>query len=104
MKHFTITKVGYSTGIYGCSGEYFVCVYVTPKKQGAFHFKGMYGAEERIEKVMLDKGFRFFYVPSRFGKLTGTDKNGFMPEYEAIDYINNGFYIIDKKQLAKLKK
>lgn len=90
-KYFTVNKVGYSLGVYGCSGEYFICVYITPKLQGSFHFQGMYGAEERVESAMKDKGFEYFYTPNRFGKLTGSDKKGFISEYEAIDLIKERF-------------
>lgn len=102
MKTFTILKVGYSVGVYGCSNEFFTCIYTsTPREKkiynvsglSSFSFKGMYGVEERIKEVMKEKGFKESYCPSNFGQLKGEDKYwiGFKSENQAIEYIKRGF-------------
>ncbi len=101
MKTFTILKVGYSSGVYGCSNEYFTCIYSSTPRQRklyngglhSFSFKGLYGVESRIEEAMKEKVFTFSYTPSQYGKITGQDKYwiGFKGETEAIKYIKGGF-------------
>ena len=95
MKNFTIIKIGYSSGVYGCSNEFFVCTYSTPTKFGSFHFNGMYGTEERISRTLTDKGFKAYYTPSRFGKLTGEDKRHAerwgLSEEQAVKFVDGGF-------------
>jgi hypothetical protein len=91
MKLFTTIKIGYSKGIYGCSGEYFITVFTYKKGLRSFKFKGLYGAEERVNAVMQKKGYKDFYNGVAYGKLSGEDKNFFWTENQAIDFINNGF-------------
>lgn len=69
MKQFTILKVGYTKGIYGCSGEYFTCIYNNSKGLNSFNFYGMYGAEERISRAMKDKGYEEKYTPTDYGQM-----------------------------------
>ena len=69
MKQFTNIKIGYTSGIYGCSNELFVCIYFNKKGMGSFCFKGMYGAEERVSRLMQDKGYKEVYTPSDYGKM-----------------------------------
>lgn len=73
MKYFGITKTGYTAGVYGCSGEYFTCIYTTDKGLKSFKFNGMYGAEERVSKMMKDRGFQDSYIQSDYGKMTRKD-------------------------------
>lgn len=83
---FTILKVGYTRGIYGCSGEYFNCIVNMDK---GFFFSGMYGAEQRIAQALKDKGYKEIYNQSIFGRLVRDDipKNAFLSEYSAIDEV-----------------
>lgn len=73
MKNFTIIKIGYSVGVYGCSGEYFTMIYTHKKELKSLSFYGLYGAEERVERAMKEKGYIFNYVQSFFGKMTRKD-------------------------------
>ena len=95
MKNFSIIKIGYSSGVYGCSNEFFVCVYSTPSKFGLFHFSGMYGAEERVSRTLMDMGFKAYYTPNCFGKLIGEDKRHAerwgLSEAQVIDFVKGGF-------------
>lgn len=86
-KSFTIVKVGYSVGVYGCSGEYFLATWTGEKGQESIHFQGMYGTEERVGQVLKDKGYKEIYTPSRFGQLKGRERRGFMGEFAAIEEI-----------------
>ena len=94
MKQYTTIKTGYTAGVYGCSGEYFTTIYTNGSKHGSFRFEGMYGTEERINRVMEDKGYKGFYSGASYGRMTRSDipKQAYMGEYEAIEYIKNGFH------------
>ncbi len=101
MKLFTTIKIGYSAGVYGCSGEYFTTIYTNGSHAESFHFSGMYGAEERVNSTMRDKGYKECYTPSFFGRVTRSDipSKAFMSEQTAIKYIKRGFRK-SKKELA----
>jgi hypothetical protein len=91
MKIFTIIKVGYSTGIYGCSGEYFFAIIIKDDKMECIKFSGMYGADERIERELKDKGYKLNYISSDFGKMTRNDYKRFINEYQALELIKTDF-------------
>lgn len=92
MKKYTTIKVGYTAGIYGCSGEYFTTIVLTGDDVNVFNYSGRYGAEERVGRALNDAGYNNFYTPSDFGKMTMSDvrarKNFWLSEYTAIDAIN----------------
>lgn len=73
MKLFGITKTGYTAGIYGNSGEYFTCIYVDHNGMNAFKFHGQYGAEERVARLMRDRGYKEAYIQSDYGQLRRKD-------------------------------
>jgi hypothetical protein len=88
MKTFTIVKVGYSAGIYGCSNEYFTAIYGNGKELNSVSFKGMYGAEERVSGAFQKKGYKKFYTQSFFGKMTRKDlTKNMIYESEAIEKV-----------------
>lgn len=93
MKLYTTIKTGYSSGVYGCSGEYFTTIIITDNKQDFFHHKGLYGSEERINKALKEKGYTFFYTCAGYGKIKSREypKGWYMLENEAINYINEKF-------------
>lgn len=91
MKNATIIKIGYTTGIYGCSNEYFNCIFTDKRGLNNFIFYGMYGVEERIEAAMKDKGYKVAHTASIYGRLTkkdGTSLKWLKSEYQALDFIN----------------
>ncbi len=94
MITFTIIKVGYTAGIYGCSGEYFHCLIDNEKDVTSLFFQGMYGAEERIREELKAKGYEYIYSQSVLGQLKRNDipKNRFLSEYQAIENIKNNIY------------
>jgi len=47
MKKFINLKVGYTSGIYGCSGEYFTLIVINGEDIQGFNYEGMYGVEGR---------------------------------------------------------
>jgi len=89
MKQFTIIKVGYSHGYYGCSGEYFIAIIINGSKNESIRFNGLYGAEERVAGSLKKKGYREFYTPSQYGQLKGEERKYSMGEHSAIEYIKN---------------
>ena len=87
-KQFTISKIGYTVGIYGCSNEYFKAI-VIGKEIKSFLFSGMYGAENTIAKVLRNKGYEEIYTPSIFGKMTRKDipNNMVVSEDDAVKFV-----------------
>lgn len=73
MKCFGIIKTGYTSGIYGNSGEYFTCVFVNSKGMKSFCFNGQYGVEERVSRMMQDRGYKDFYISGDYGQLKRKD-------------------------------
>jgi hypothetical protein len=77
MKYFTIQKIGYTAGIYGCSGEYFSLIITDgatkDKYIRQYFFSGMYGPEERIAGILKQAGYEDKHIQSIYGKLTRKD-------------------------------
>jgi len=98
MKKFSTIKVGYTAGIYGCSGEYFVTIITRGDEMYHVYHYGMYGSEERVNAVLKNAGYSEYYVSSWYGKMTKKDvSKRFVGEYQAIEevknIIENGKYI-----------
>ena len=91
MKQFTTVKIGYSAGVYGCSGEYFTTIYNNGTKTGSFSFGGLYGSEERIAREMVKKGFKEYYTQSFYGQMKGYETKYIQSEGTAIEYVKSGF-------------
>lgn len=89
MKTFINTKIGYSCGVYGCTGEYFKLVIINEDKNVVIHYQGMYGVEDRVSNVLKDEGYTEIYTGDRFGQLKGNDKKGFSYEAETIQAIKD---------------
>jgi hypothetical protein len=88
MKTFTIIKVGYSSGIYGCSSEYFQAVIIKDGELSGLPFQGLYGTQERIAAELKTKGYEQKHIQSgTYGKITGKDKNFALYEEQAIEQI-----------------
>lgn len=89
MKLYTTLKTGYTAGIYGCSGEYFLTIIITNGEVKIIHHYGMYGSEERINTILRENGYTPFYTHCAYGKLTKKDipKAWYMTEYQAIEEI-----------------
>lgn len=92
MKQFVITKTGYSAGVYGCSAEYFTCVIVNSKGISGFRFYGMYGAEERVSRALVDKGYEPRYVGSEYGKVLYREGTKYSKtEKQALEEVKNNY-------------
>lgn len=72
-KQFTITKTGYTAGVYGCTNEYFTLI--TSNKDGmeSYIFSGMYGVESRVRDILKENGYEEYYSYSNYGRLTRKD-------------------------------
>ena len=73
MKKYTTIKVGYTAGVYGCSGEYFTTIIIDGDKHTSICHYGMYGSEERVNQALNDLGYSQFYTPSDYGKMAKKD-------------------------------
>ena len=92
MKTYTIIKVGYSSGVYGCSGEYFQAIIIKDDEMLGICFVGMYGVESRISGALKKKGYIEKYIKSGgYGKITGEMKKYAISENEAIEEIEKKF-------------
>lgn len=87
LMNFINTKIGYSSGTYGCTGEYFLLHAYRGDELSehlSIRYVGMYGVEERVAEPLKKAGFGEVWVGTSLGKLTGQDKRGFVSEAEAI--------------------
>jgi hypothetical protein len=93
MKTFTTLKVGYTAALTGCSNEYFNTIIVDGSKMFGIAHKGLYGSDNRVNKLLKSKGFSEVYIPTAFGRMLVKDinKHLFKTEGEANKFINNGF-------------
>lgn len=96
MKMATIIKTGYTSGVYGCSGEYFTLIAINGKNHSSIKFNGMYGAEERVRTELEKYGYNFFYTNGEYGKLNSREIHK-PTNYSEYDLINGG----KLKELAK---
>lgn len=87
MKAFGIIKTGYTSGIYGNSGEYFTCVFVNSKGMKSFKFNGQYGVESRVSHAIQKLGYKDFYINGNYGKLVRKDIFHSYSETQVIDNI-----------------
>ena len=78
MKQYTIIKTGYSSGVYGCSAEYFTLIVFDTDKQKTYpdihHFWGLYGAEDRIAEHLKQAGYSGGIYSSNYGKVPSREK------------------------------
>lgn len=89
MRLFTIIKTGYTAGQYGCSGEYFTLIMINGKNTSSIKFNGLYGAEQRVEQYLKDKGYKFFYTQAEYGRLSTREIHK-PTNYSEYDLINGG--------------
>ena len=89
MRHFAITKIGYTAGTYGCSGEQFIAIWTNKEGLTSYAFEGLYGAEDRIARVFKDAGYKESYLGNRYGRMTRSEAKWFKSEYKAIDELKD---------------
>jgi hypothetical protein len=88
MKQFTTIKVGYSSGIYGCSAEYFTTIWIDDTGINSMHFQGLYGTDDRVANEFKAKGYEQQYTFEEYGKLTRKDMlEPFISEQKAIELV-----------------
>lgn len=86
MKIFATIKIGYSSGAYGCTGEYFNTIIIADNGMENILYHGMYGVEDRIGAVLKEQGFEQRYLRSVFGRMKQGEVRGkFLSEHEAIE-------------------
>lgn len=87
MKIFINQKIGYTSGIYGCSGEQFQLIAIDDEGvKNSFVYDGLYGHEHRIAEAMKNKGYKEVYtgVGRIYGKLKREDAKYAKSETEAL--------------------
>lgn len=89
MKVFTIIKTGYTSGITGCTGEYFTLIAINGKSHSTIKFNGLYGAEDRLRKEFEKYGYYFFYTNGEYGKLNSREIHR-PTNYSEYQLINGG--------------
>ena len=82
---YILNKVGYSAGVYGCSGEYFTLTIIKDSESyKTINFSGLYGSEDRVTEPLKNKGYKDISSYHRYGQLKGDERKGFMSEQDAI--------------------
>lgn len=89
MKHFIIIKTGYSSGVYGCTAEYFTLIIYDPSHSWVlvpYYFYGMYGAEHRVAEYLHQAGLKGYSgsYSADYGKVPYREKRG-MNEHAMIE-------------------
>lgn len=87
MKLFTIIKTGYSSGIYGCSDEYFTVIIVKDDVTSSYMFKGLYGEDERMKALLIEQGYKPFYSYGAYGKIPSREYKA--STFNSIEEISN---------------
>ena len=69
-KQFITLKVGYTwSNMYGLNGEYFNTIVIKGNKVESIAHYGMYGSEERVNRVLKEKGYTEIYIPNDYGQM-----------------------------------
>lgn len=87
MKLFINQKIGYTSGVYGCSGEQFQLIIINNNEiVNCFVYDGLYGHEHRISEAIKAKGYKEIYagVGRIYGKLKREDAKYAKSETEAL--------------------
>lgn len=66
-------KIGYTTGVYGCSGEIFALTVINGEAIDQITYNGMYGHEYRVVEALKVAGYSEAYWNLPYGKLTRKD-------------------------------
>ena len=82
---YILNKVGYSAGVYGCSGEYFTLTIIKDiESYKTINFSGLYGSEDRVTEPLKNKGYKNISSYHNYGQLKGEERRGFLSERDAL--------------------
>jgi hypothetical protein len=101
IKSFTILKIGYTAGVYGCTGEIFK-VYLNDENNNCidfFYLNEMYGGDRRLAGYLIENlnlKEKHDYIPYTELKRKRVKELNCYHEKSAIEYI-------EKNYLNKLK-
>lgn len=73
MKSFSIVKIGYTAGIYGCSGEYYKLYISNGDKYHFFVFEAIYTNGQYIAPFLRELGYKEHYYNHPYGQLKRKD-------------------------------
>jgi hypothetical protein len=93
IKEFSIFKVGYTAGVYGCSGEYYKVLVTYEnfeldyKVELDYNIQAIYTNGQYIRQVLKDNGFSEKYISIPYTQLKKKDLQGWDILHES-DVIN----------------
>jgi hypothetical protein len=96
LNYFTILKIGYTAGTYGCTGEIFK-VYLYDKDRKCidfFYLDEMYGGDRRVASYLLDAlnlTELYDYIPYTELKRKRVKEFNCYNEKSAIKYLNDHY-------------
>jgi len=96
INSFTILKIGYTAGIYGCTGEIYK-VYLNDidgKCIDFFYLKEMYGGDRRLASYLIENlnlKEIYDYIPYGEMKSKRVKELNCYHEYSAIEYIEKNY-------------
>lgn len=103
IKTFSVRKIGYRAGVYGCIAEYFIAdLFENGEVKKSYNFYGLYGAESRIADAIKEKGYKHIHVANFYGKVQLDTVRFFQSEYSTIGLINDTH--IEAYTVGKSKK
>jgi hypothetical protein len=107
IKEFSIFKVGYTAGVYGCSGEYYKVI-VTYKnidldleKELHYVIEAMYTNGKYIRKLLKDNGYIEKGIAIPYTQLKRKDLKGWeiLRENDVIEDLKKELHLIEKIDL-----
>ena len=78
MKQFSITKIGYTAGVYGCSNEYFKVFIENGETNETYILTGMYGEEHNISSYLKELGYKRIYTNMPYAQFKKKDLKGWI--------------------------
>jgi len=102
IKEISIFKVGYTAGVYGCSGEYYKVIVTYEnidldfKKEKDYLIQAMYTNGQSIRKLLKNSEFNEKYISVPYGKLTKKDLKSWtiLNENDVIEDLKKEFHIL----------
>lgn len=76
MKNYSITKIGYTADVYGCSNEYFKVFIQNGETSETYILSGMYGDEHNISEYLRDLGYKKIYMNMPYSRFKKKDLQG----------------------------
>jgi len=91
MKKYTIFKIGYSAGVYGCNAEYFKVLVFKDKLVLDYVIQAIYTQGQDIKGYLNELGYEAFYTSIPYTQLKRSDIKDWtiLKENEVIENLKN---------------